>query len=793
VSVAGDGGPADPESAARPAAASLVEVAAAGLLCGLATAMCVSLAVAATGFVRDAGDPVGFAALAEMGAKAAGVIAALLAGGWVARARGVRPSASDAAIALAAIVLVARAWPGAVAWPAFLDGGWYAAAATAIARHGALVFEPPVLVEAHGARDIGVFDGTAARGATRSSEDGASRALVATLADHRRAGMDFPLDDGRGFFNVAFSVPSTGSPQVAPYHPPWFAAWVALWLDAEGSRAAPAAAGRANLPWAVAWLLALGVVARSAGGPTVAVAACWIAALTPAARWYAGQPYAEMAAGALALAGLALASIAAAARIGVGGEEHAVCAAGPIDSRTGRKRRAGPRMAALGMGSGLALGLAAAMKLDMLPVAAIAGVWWAVRAVRARSAADLAWFCAGLAVPVAAAIGLALGPAAVYYRLNLWGVLSLLRHGLRSALPLLTAALLIGALVVIAALAAARRSRTTERSSRRAAWPWPAARAPEAGSFHGRGSPWEVARKRACAWFGTIAAGLLVAAWGHHLSLADPSQPPNMFALLAWNLTPVGTLAMLAGVAVAPCTAMFRPGGAPSGWPQSRQGAMCALAIALASSAVVLVAPVVTRDLSPLYVARRLVPVALPTAAILAGCAVAWAWHRGRGEPKWRASAIVLLGIAGAGMLARSAPLEPARDLAGARIIVERLARYGDERDVLLFPSALGAGSAGRLAAAVFALEGRQAVVLGPRSVRDETVVRLVEAWRAADRRVFQIADNGQPNTPIAGLARERVGEETVVTEVLAPVGSLPPHFENIAFEVEVFELVPDG
>jgi len=642
----------------------------------------VTAALAASAWVALATAHAGVfspAASIAAGSLAAAAAAAIL----VARARRLpRPVRRTLAIegaVLACAVLAALGLRPSTPWPAYLDAGWYAAAAAGIARHGALWFPAPAVAEP---------------------------AFVAAFADYRAAGMVFPSDGARGFHAVAFAAPSPGVPRAAPYHPPLLASHLALWAARE-----PEAVAEGMRYWALAWLLGASALAVALGGALAAPLALALLASGPAWRIYGAQPYAEMPAGALLMAGVL-------------GLVH-----------MGRARAPQPRRAAL---VGLALGLAALAKVDAVPAVAAAACWWLVARGRRDGMlrAEGRALAAGLALPGAHGLLLALGPTAVYARLNGWGI--------------------------------------AELAGRHAVW---LAAAAAAALF-----AWLLRRRLAHLPPAAVAVALASAAALATARDMTPglAGPPTMVGILSYLMTPLGAFAAIAGLAVAV--------------PPERRTAMAVVRTLSIAILLVVVAPVVTRTLSPIYVARRLVPLALPVAAALAALAALDAHARSGPIGRLVVAGGIVLAIVGSAFAAQ--PLHAGREFAGVDGLIARLAVYGEADDRYAMPSALGDDNTGRLAAALWALQGREVAVVGPpdlaaSSPGGQAVAEAVARWIAEGRDVLWLSNGPPPALP--GIAAERLGREAVVTTVLVPKPALPPRYERLELDVTVWRLSPSG
>ncbi|MCC7018705.1 MAG: hypothetical protein IT332_03050 [Ardenticatenales bacterium] len=617
--------------------------------------------------------------------------------------------AADAACAVVIALGVLRLGP-AVPWPAALDGGWYAAAAVRIAHDRSLFFDAPA-----------------------AAVDG----LVTPLAALRFEGIPAPDDRAHGFHAVAFAVPRIGVPVVTPYHPPLFASLAALGVTLYGPYGSADAAR-----WSAAlWLLAIAALARTIGLRAAAPAATALAALSPQFRVYGATPYAELFAGALALAALVALGVILRDRLAVG--DGAASPAGAEDDRTATGTPIGGATW-LAAAAGAAVGTAVVAKIDLLPFALATAVLWLVAApnVRTRGA-----FVAGAALPAAALIALFRGPTVVYAVLNGTGVWRLAaafldRWGL---------VILLGAIGCAAFAAVGTRSRRRRRPGR-----------PRAA---GRVS------------IGAVAGATVLAAavWQARPSAGEPT---GMVRLLAWSVTPLG----LFGAAIALGGRVERARRVPAVvWPL------------VAASAFVLAAPIVTRDLSPIYAARRLAPIAVPTACLLAALCIERA-VAGRGAAQRAAvAAVTALGLAAAAL--QSGRLRPSREFAAAKLLIDRIAGHAVPGDLVLFPSPYGTDLSARLAAPLWALHDVDVAVLpgaveDPESGAPGAAAAALTRWSDAHPggRVLWVA---APSTkPPAGMALDGIGEESLITEAWQP-GIMPPGFAAVELTVGIGALTP--
>jgi len=666
-------------------------------------------------------------------AMAGGVLstASVLAlAGWGIRRDRLRLEASvhDLIVALMVAGCLWRGWPPNTPWPVFLDASWYVNTAARIAEDGSLAFHAQAL-------DAG---GAAAR-----------RALVATFADERAAGLPFPDDVERGFHAVAFAVPDIASGAVVrPYHPPFFAAALAIW----GRWFGILRTGDGVVPWTVAFLLAAGAAATAAFGRGPAVLAVALLGVGPAVSYYGFNPYAEIAAGALALGGVwALVRLA------------------------GR----GPPSPGLAFGGGLALGLACLTKVDLFPVAAVATGWWwhARRRGRSREGFGLAL---GLGLPVGHALWLSLTASRLYVALNGGGVIARFTPGRPWQVAMILILVASGLALIV------RRGRRAWRSSAPPPRRTVRERHREAPSLP------LLARsggaRRAVALLGVAGLGMAMAAgWWR-----PAAEPPPPALILAWLVTPLGLWAAAAGLVRA-----LEMGDARHGLP---------IALALTIVPLLLVDPVVSRGLSSLYTARRFVPVTLPLVALFAAFAAAQVlstgtWRGGAGRRRGSgtksrlemvfASIACLLVLAGSWSAASPFAGARGRDFAGGPAVAERLAAYGGARDVWLFASTLDGTHAGRMAAALWGLYRRPTAVVGSPSPEPADVVAAIAAWRSQGRRVFYIDDGSRPPPEWPGWTMAELGRESIVTYALAPAPELPPRLAPLPLDFRVLEVSP--
>ncbi|MCB9176765.1 MAG: hypothetical protein H6648_06350 [Caldilineae bacterium] len=603
-----------------------------------------------------------------------------------------------------ACALIWAGMPIARPWPVYLDASWYLNTAARIDADGGLRFESAAMAD---------LDTPELR-----------RMVTSTFADQRAAGLPFPSDSTRGFFAQAFAArPERPDGGLGPYHPPFFASGLALAARGFG----PDRAALAALPWALAWLLSIAVVARLAFGGPAAPLALLLAGIGPLFGYYAGQPYAELAAGALLLAGLAALM---------------------------QLERVGSASPGLAGAAGLALGLAGLCKLDTLPAVALAAAWWLVVRRRPGGRLEGRALAIGLTLPALQGLVLALGPSQLYYRLNGGGVWRRLIDRLPTLAPiLLTAAVLIGIAVAL------HRSRPI---ARRPALPAP---------------------RRLLGSLAVLAFALAsLAAWR-----VPAVSPPPMLSLLAWSLTPLGVWAAVVGLVLV--LEQPRPGRGPLG------------TLALTALPLVLAAPLVTRVLSPLYSARRFLPLALPLAAVLAaGAFLALA----RGLPPegllpgirpglrrgltWSILALLLFAGNQAALPFRAGG---GRDFAGGAALARQLGRAGQAQDVLLFSSTLDGMDAGRLAAPTWSLTGRPVAVLGSPRPDPEGLAALVAAWGAAGREVILVTDARQDPPIVEGFDLVEIDRAGVVSQAPAPDPSMPPRMAPLGIELVMHALEP--
>jgi hypothetical protein len=282
---------------------------------------------------------------------------------------------------------------------------------------------------------------------------------------------------------------------------------------------------------------------------------------------------------------------------------------------------------------------------------------------------------------------------------------------------------------------------------------------------------------------GGAAALILAAGWSAQAWFAPAELPASMPSLLAWLVTPLAAWGAAAGVAL---MLEDRPGGQRE--PFAIAPLQSVLAPALLLALLPLVLPLVTRDLSPLYVGRRLLPLCVPVVAILAGAALGRLAAPERGV--WRFVALPVAALVAFALWTSAEPWVPGRELAGSARLLERVASRVGEGDVLLLPSALGEDPAGRLGVALWAVQGVDVAVVGGLEESPTELAAAVRQWRADGRRVLWASSDSPPRWP--GLRAETVGREGIVSEVLAPDAQLPPRWERFEIALGIVQLVED-
>jgi hypothetical protein len=227
------------------------------------------------------------------------------------------------------------------------------------------------------------------------------------------------------------------------------------------------------------------------------------------------------------------------------------------------------------------------------------------------------------------------------------------------------------------------------------------------------------------------------------------------------------------------------------------------LAVAVLVIPVLMVAPLVTRNLSSLYTARRFVPVALPLIAVFAAYAAVRASAAiecaatleapQRRLPTWLWKAALAAGalLVLAGLTSASAPLLGARDFSGGEVLARRLAEHGEPSDVLLFASTLDGNNAGRLAAPTWTLTGKPTAVLASPDLEPSAISGTIGAWRSEGREVYFVSDDRDSLPAIPGYTLVEIGEEALVSYVIAPDPALPPRWTHKELLMRVFEIRP--
>jgi hypothetical protein len=204
---------------------------------------------------------------------------------------------------------------------------------------------------------------------------------------------------------------------------------------------------------------------------------------------------------------------------------------------------------------------------------------------------------------------------------------------------------------------------------------------------------------------------------------AEGTIPPTS-AVLVWFVTPLVLWA--AAACAARCLKEAWPGG------EAVLGPVFVIA------ALLVLVPGVTAGLSPLYTARRFVPLVIPGLAVLAAGAatavVGWVSPAGRrldtATSRWTALASgALIALALAALWVKSAPLRTLREFEGGRVIIDSLARRIPDDALVLFPSPLTGSRAGRLAAPLWTVHGRTTAVLDSSSPSSTELAAALDAW----------------------------------------------------------------
>jgi hypothetical protein len=388
----------------------------------------------------------------------------------------------------------------------------------------------------------------------------------------------------------------------------------------------------------------------------------------------------------------------------------------------------------------------------------------------------------GTALPASHFLALAAGPTGVYLRLNGWGTWRMAAD----APGLLGLAIMVGVTTIALWQMSFARPRLFD-ACRRAA--------------------------QLTALCGAAIVSVVAIA-------TSADAPAALAATFAWLVGPLGVWLAAAGLVLL--------------LERGQHGEAVVAAVALITFAVLLVNPVVAQSLSPLYAARRIVPVGLPLAACLIAFAITQPlrtservagqpagararagarapgasgsvgsgtgtrdpWPRGPQLVGWRGSAL-LAGAALALTLAyqstHAATLTEFRDFAGTSTLSRAIARYAGPGALMVFPSTLGGSNAGRLAAPVWAVHGVETAVLARPDLEPSRVARLVDWWATQGRTVYFVGDALGPVPDLPGYDVERLGEEGAVSPGLAPDPHLPPRPTDFDLAVTVYTFVRDN
>lgn len=386
----------------------------------------------------------------------------------------------------------------------------------------------------------------------------------------------------------------------------------------------------------------------------------------------------------------------------------------------------------LAFAAGLCLGLAALAKLELTTVIPMACVWWLAFRRGRGGTAEAAAFGLGLAGPLLHLTVLAFGPSRTYVELNLAGVAGLL--GVAVGLT----------------------------------WRPPAADLP----------PGSVRRGFSRANAGTIAViagGLLVTA----AALVPQTQgaPPNGAALLLWLVTPIVAWAAAAAVVVA----IRRP-----------EPTVSAVAwLTFGSALALLLLPGITTSVSPLYTARRFVPLVLPGLTILAAGAAVSTARRG-GRTAFLAGAGVVLAVAA--LYASSRPLRMLRDFDGGVGVLSRVASHVEPDALILFPSPLNGSQSARAAAPLWTRHQLNTAVLRAPFVPPEELAAALAGWREArGTPIYFIGDElGEP-PEIPGWKAEEVADEEWLAPLLSTQPTMPPGPDQLGLMFRIVRFAPEG
>jgi hypothetical protein len=132
------------------------------------------------------------------------------------------------------------------------------------------------------------------------------------------------------------------------------------------------------------------------------------------------------------------------------------------------------------------------------------------------------------------------------------------------------------------------------------------------------------------------------------------------------------------------------------------------------------------------------------------------------------------------------------RSFSGGATLARQLAQSGTANDIYLFGTVLDGTFAGRMAAPLWTLEGRNSAVIASPNIDLTPLAAALDGWRDDGRSVWLLTDRDAELPDIPGYVPAYVDEASIVTRALAPRPSLPASWSPVSLAIAVYELLPD-
>ncbi len=591
----------------------------------------------------------------------------------------------------------------------WLDAGWYVNTGARLAKTGSLTGESQVF---------------------SSLPASAKPLFYSSFALLKGMFPYFPDTESRGIYLWAFAVADPDKGALTAYHPPLFSVWIAIFYALGGLRFCL----YATPIFGALGVLSLYFAGKAMFGRKVGLLAALFLAISFTQIYFSRMPFSEVLSQCLLFSGI-----------------YALTTWTSIDRQ---KSLMYAIIAALCFGQAVLCRIEGLIVI--LPLVLFFGCGMILHKISLKRVISFA-FPYGLLLADGAI--LAYTVSRPYVELNSYGLWYKLRSLLsQSPVPLITAGILLGALLVLFAFL---------------------------GLLHpleGRSGGWlrHTSERRSLVTTLLALAILLVAAYAYFI---HPSSEGGNFVQLGQLLSPLGFWLGVIGLAelirqdVNERTVFFL---------------ILMLVHGLATTSVLAISA------APLYLysVRRQVPMLIPSLILLASYAIL-AWDRyvtsvSKGKVALvRIAQGIVFGVLMIGFLALDIPYLNTREMAGAIAFSEKLASHFDEQDIVIFEEIFIQDSrVGHFAAPLWAIYDKNALLMSTPNVEEEALAAALTGWLEAGKEVYFVTQSAPPFLSSGGYKLMLVSEDKWHSSTTTILWAFPPKVLEFEMPFYIYQIM---